>query len=164
MFSGSVAEYPQYLTRSFFSNIFPCVPKWELCAESLFIWGNRDSACVTAGGFFFSPLLPYFTYFLEKPWKLVMLRDLVSMPVGRLWALPTCPGQGFLLFVGASHPSVNGGMCGWSGEVELSCTLCHTGSVSELAGAAFTLLGSCDESKGFYRTVWGSLQWPYGCK
>lgn len=64
--SLDVPEYPQHLTRNFFSDIFPFIPKWGACAESLFIWGNRDSTCVTAGGFFFSPLLPYFTYLLEK--------------------------------------------------------------------------------------------------
>lgn len=91
----------------------------------------------------------------KKPWKSVVLRDLVSMPGGKALGSPHLSRQRFLLVVGASHPSLEGGMCGWGcgGEVELSCTVCRTGSVFELAGPAFTFLGSCDESKRFNRTM-----------
>lgn len=91
----------------------------------------------------------------KKPWKSVVLRDLVSMPGGKALGSPHLSRPEVPARSGSTHPSLGGGMCGWGcgGEVELSCTVCHTGSESELAGAAFTFLGSCDESKGFNRTV-----------
>lgn len=80
-------------------------------------------------GFFFSPLMQYFNYFLEKALEVGHAgwenqRFLCPCWVGKLWVLLRYPGQGSLLLVGASHPSVDGGMCEWGsgGEAELSCT------------------------------------------
>lgn len=113
---GSVevlAECPQHLTRSLRRNTFPCVPKWGVCAESLFIWGNRDSTCVTAGWVFLQPLTAIFHLFLGKsPRNRWCSEILCPWWVRELWALPRYPGQGSLLLVGASHPAVGGGMRG----------------------------------------------------
>lgn len=56
------------------------------------LWGDLDSTCPAASGFFFSHLLPHCICLLQRAQEVGATRRCCGW--GELWALSGCPGQG----------------------------------------------------------------------